>query len=271
MSNHPVKSDLSEHLETLYTRYHRREYVHPDPLEFLYGYPEPGDREIVGMVASALAYGRVVQILKSVRTVLERMGPSPRSFVMSATQKQLQMELRDFRHRFTSGEEMASFLYAIRGVLERYGSLEACMARYFRAQEETVLGALCGFAEELAQRMGNGTTSSLLPLPQRGSACKRLHLFLRWMVRRDEVDPGGWTAFPPSALIVPMDTHMFRIGRALGLISRGRADIRAALEMTDRFRQMVPEDPLRYDFCLTRLGIRRDGDLKGFLAQCTEE
>lgn len=268
MSIRPAKTVLFQHLEGLYARYHRREFVHPDPLEFLYEYPRPEDREIVGLVASALAYGRVAQILKSVHTVLDRMGPSPRSFVMSATRNRLQAELRGFRHRFTSGEEMASFLYAIRGVLEHYGSLEACMASHSKAHDETIMGALCGFAEELAGRMGDGSRWSLLPLPRRGSACKRLHLFLRWMVRKDEVDPGGWTVIPPSSLIVPMDTHMFHIGRTLGLITRKQADIRAALEMTEHFQQMVPEDPLRYDFCLTRLGIRRDGDLKGFLASC---
>ena len=111
-------------------------------------------------------------------------------------------------------------------------------------------------------------SSSLLPDPDRGSACKRLHLFLKWMVRVDAVDPGGWTVLPPSALVVPVDTHMHRIGLALGLTERGQADIRTALEMTEAFSLVRPDDPVRYDFALTRFGIRPDLDMEALLSFC---
>ncbi len=95
----------------------------------------------------------------------------------------------------------------------------------------------------------------LLPSPGKGSACKRLNLFLRWMVRSDDVDPGGWSGVDAGKLIVPLDTHMHRMGLEVGLTRRKQADMQAALEVTRAFRTIAPEDPVRYDFALTRLGI----------------
>ena len=106
--------------------------------------------------------------------------------------------------------------------------------------------------------------NSLLPLPDRGSACKRLNLFMRWMVRQDAVDPGGWSGVPLSKLIIPLDTHMHRISRAMGLTSRRQADMGTAMEVTRAFQKFAPDDPLRYDFVLTRLGIRKDMDVTQF-------
>jgi len=107
--------------------------------------------------------------------------------------------------------------------------------------------------------------NSLLPCPEKGSACKRYHLYLRWMVRKDAVDPGGWDGISASKLIVPLDVHMHRICMGLGLTSRAQADLKTALEVTQRFRAIVPEDPVRYDFALTRTGIRNDLDLTGIM------
>ncbi|MCD6487215.1 MAG: TIGR02757 family protein, partial [Syntrophobacterales bacterium] len=107
--------------------------------------------------------------------------------------------------------------------------------------------------------------NSLLPSPAKGSACKRLNLFLRWMVRHDDVDPGGWDDISSSKLIIPLDTHMHRICLALGITKRKQADMKTALEITRSFQVMAPHDPVRYDFALTRLGIRKDTDITSFL------
>jgi len=120
--------------------------------------------------------------------------------------------------------------------------------------------ALHLFAEELRDAAGN-LEGHLLPRPARGSACKRLNLFLRWMVRRDEIDPGGWDAVSPARLIVPLDTHMHRICGSLGLTKRSQADLQAALEITEAFRAFAPDDPVRYDFAISHLGIRGEGDI----------
>ena len=101
-----------------------------------------------------------------------------------------------------------------------------------------------------------------MPDPSKGSACKRLALYLRWMVRNDEVDPGGWKMVDPSALLIPLDTHMFNICTTLGLCSRKAADGRSAIEITEAFKKVCPEDPVRYDFALTRFGIRSDMKLE---------
>jgi len=252
-------------LDDLYSRYNRRAYVHPDPIEFLYDYDDPADREIVGLVASSLAYGRVVQILRSVSTVLGRMS-SPSAFLRSASRTSLDEVFADFRHRFTTGEELSAMLYGAKRVIEKYGSLRACFAHNLKDHDDTVLPALSAFVDELTTAT-DARHNNLLASPRRGSACKRLNLFMRWMVREDDVDPGGWQDVPASKLIVPLDTHMHRICLALGLTRRKQADIRTAIEITAAFRAIVPEDPLRYDFALTRLGIRDDTDLDGFLAQ----
>ncbi len=260
--------DLKNHLDGLYARYNRREFVHPDPLEFLYAYPEVDDREVAALVASALAYGRVAQILRSVGSVLRELGPHPARFVDDAEPSALRRTFAGFRHRFTAGEDLAALLAAAQQVRARHGSLGACFASGLNGGG--VVPALTVFAEELSDAAG-GALGRLLPSPEQGSACKRLCLFLRWMVRRDAVDPGGWTAVSPSVLIVPLDVHMHRVSLALGLTQRKQADLRTAVEATDGFRSMAPDDPVRYDFALTRLGIRSDTDLGSFLRDCRRE
>ncbi len=252
-------------LDTVYTRYNRREYVHPDPLEVLYEYDDLADREIVGLIASSLAYGRVRQILKSVSAALARMDV-PSTFLRAATRTSLREHFADFKHRFTTGEDMAGLLFAAKTVIERHGSLRACFANNINRTDETVLPALTAFVQEL-NRSGADTEHSLLPQPERGSSCKRLNLYLRWMVRRDEVDPGGWDEVPAAKLVVPLDTHMHRIGRTLGLTRRKQADMRTALEITDAFRTVAPHDPVRYDFALTRLGMCGHKDVVGLLRE----
>jgi uncharacterized protein (TIGR02757 family) len=250
-------------LDEIYERFNRREFVHPDPLEFLYSYDDPCDRELVGLIASSLAYGRVIQILRSVSEVLEKM-PSPSAFLGDATPRSLARAFRGFKHRFTTVEDLVGLLLGARDVIDRFGSLEACFVSGLREEHDTVLPALSVFAGEIIS--GSGCSrNSLLPSPAVGSACKRLNLFLRWMVRHDEVDPGGWNLVPASKLIVPLDTHMHRICLALGFTGRRQANMRTAMEATAAFREIVPEDPTRYDFALTRFGIRDDLEPRAWL------
>ncbi len=253
--------------EQLYERYNRREFVHPDPLEFLYDYDDPADREIVGLIASCLAYGRVGQILRSVSVVLDRLGPSPAKFLQNTAPGKLGKLFGDFKHRFATGEHLAALLAGIKKTISRHGSLERCFSSSVSKADSDILPALCGFFGEL-KNSACSDFGHLLADPARKSACKRLNLYLRWMVRCDSVDPGGWTSVSPSNLLIPLDTHMYRIGRAFGLTQRKSANLQTALEITSAFRKITPEDPVRYDFALTRLGIRTDTDLGEFLAKC---
>jgi uncharacterized protein (TIGR02757 family) len=259
-------SSLKPSLEALYERLNRREFVHPDPIEFLYAYDDVLDREIAALVAASLAYGRVAQILGSVEKVLAPMGPSPRAWLDATPPEAILDRFKGFRHRVTSGEEMAMLLIAIRQVNELHGSLEACFIGSLREDDDTVLPALTGLISELTGAAGH-PLKHLLPSPVLGSACKRCHLFLRWMVRRDAVDPGGWNDVPPAKLVVPLDTHMHHVGLALSMTRRRTADLRAALEVTEAFRSLSPDDPVRYDFALTRLGIRSEENLDTYLAE----
>ncbi|MFH1619648.1 MAG: TIGR02757 family protein [bacterium] len=244
-------------LEKLYRKYNRKEFVHPDPLEFLYNYDDPLDREIAGMVASSLAYGRVHQIIKSVAKVLDRMSPSPRLFLKKSSASSTANAFSAFKHRFTTGGELSSMLMGIKKVIKKHGSLQGCFLEGLGRKDETVLPALCSFISEITGSMECGT--SLLPIPGRQSAFKRLNLFLRWMVRKDAVDPGGWNNVSPSRLIIPLDIHMHRIGLTFGMTSRKQGDIRTALDITEALRKICPADPVKYDFCLTRTGIKVEG------------
>jgi len=250
----------SEHraaFERLYETFNRPEFVHPDPVEFLHRYGDIRDREVVGLVASSLAYGRVAQIMKSVSSVLEVMGESPARFLEGADQPGLGSTFCGFKHRFTTADELVFTLLGARDLIRRHGSLEAAFISGIAGSDRTVTGALCCFARGLNGYF-EGACNSLIPHHEKGSTMKRLNLFLRWMVRNDDVDPGGWSAVSPSRLVVPLDTHLFRIARAIGFTEKKSAGLNAALEITERFREITPDDPVKYDFALTRLGIRAE-------------
>jgi uncharacterized protein (TIGR02757 family) len=244
-------------LERLYSRYNRREFISPDPLELIYRYSDRDDREIAGLLAALLAYGGVRQIVNSAADALARMGSRPRAFLDKSTFKDIQAAFKGFRHRWTAGPDIAALLAGVRAAIDRFGSLETSFLAGFLPEHETVLPALATWVQVLRSGgRGSGARRDLLSCPRQGSACKRLNLFLRWMVRKDDVDPGLWSRVPASKLVIPLDLHMHRIGLAWGLTNRKSADLKAALEMTAAFRAVAPNDPVRYDFSLTRASMR---------------
>ncbi|MFO7534814.1 MAG: TIGR02757 family protein [Kiritimatiellia bacterium] len=238
-------------LDRLYRAYNRPCYIDPDPLLFLHRYNRVEDREIVGLIASSLAFGRVAHICASVERVLAILGPAPRAYLDAASPAVLESGFTDFRHRYASGRDLIGLLRGIQHATGKWGSLNRCFVGGLKASHPTVIPALSAFVEAL-----DCGPNYLLPHPELGSACKRLHLFLRWMVRHDDVDPGGWTGVSRRQLIVPLDTHMARISKQLGLTRRASANGIMALEITDGFRRWAPRDPVKYDFALTRFGIR---------------
>lgn len=190
--------------------------------------------------------------MRSVERVLSILGPSPSSFLKTADPEEIRENLKDFRHRFTPGLEIAEFLLSLSTIQKEYGLLGNFITDL--TADRPYLEALDLFAERILSPMGG--KSHLLPRPSAGSACKRLHLFMRWMVRADDVDPGGWKGLSPSALVVPVDVHMFRVGQHLEFTERKSADGRTASQITAGFRKICPGDPVRYDFALTRFGIQ---------------
>lgn len=250
-------------LEVTYERYNKRELVDPDPLIFLYNYNNVEDREIVALIAATLAYGRVAQILKDVEKVLNILGPAPKNYLLNTSDNEIKSSLKGFKHRFTTGEEMSLLLIGVKQVIKKFGSLERLFLERSNENDTNIAPALSHFISTL-KKYAKVERSSLLSDPEMGSACKRLNLFLRWMVRRDAVDPGGWENIPASKLIIPLDTHMYHFGKCYGFTKRNSADLKAAMEITDGFKEFAPSDPVKYDFVLTRFGIRNDMCWKDF-------
>ncbi len=255
----PERKKLERALENLYERYGWKRYVDPDPLVFLHDYPDVRDREIVGLIASSLAFGGVRQIMGSVEKVISPMGASPREFVTNTSPKRMAKIFDRFRHRWATSDDLVQMLTGVRSMIMEYGSLEEGFLAGMKDDDDDVIPAMTRFAPEIVC-VGSTAGTCLMPDPCRKSACKRLNLFLRWMVRRDRVDPGGWEGVPASKLVVPLDIHIFRFASLLGLTERKQADLATAREITAEFAKMSPDDPAKYDFALTRLGIRRDDD-----------
>jgi uncharacterized protein (TIGR02757 family) len=235
--------DLKPLLECLYAKLNKKELVNPDPLIFLYDFNELKDREIAGLIASSLAYGRVAQILVSVRKILGPMDGKPHDFILSHEKKDFEKIYAGFKHRFTGSDDIVKLLTGIKKALTEYDNLENL---YLQG------------VELFAYFLNNSQKSYLLPSPVDGSACKRLNLYFRWMVRHDNVDPGGWKKSSKQDLIIPLDTHMFKAAKLLGFTKRNSADLKTAIEITEHFAHISPDDPVKYDFALTRLGIRDD-------------
>ena len=259
-------------LDGLYIRYNRRERVYPDPLQFVYRYSRPADMEIAGFLASALAYGRVRQIEKSLTYLFKCMGESPFEFVLQFDRKK-RRRLKDFRHRFTSGKDIADLLTLFQVVLDRYESLEKFFILGYHPNQKNIVPALSRFCDRLfqihAERDGwvSRGFKFLLADPRAGSACKRLNLFLRWMVRDDAVDTGLWKSIKKSQLIVPVDVHMGRLCKLLGLYSRKTLSLSTAIKITKSFAEIEPDDPVKYDFALSRIGIVENCDGR-YRSQC---
>lgn len=251
-----------EILELLYSKYNKKAYIHPDPLEFLYNYDDVRDREIAGIIGASLAYGRVSQILKDVSFVLDRME-KPYEFLMNSNSETLKQKFEGFIHRYTKEDELVVFLSNLKTVIEKFGSLHNAFADGIKDEDQTIVPALSNF---IKLTVPDGKKNSLIPSSNCKSPCKRLNLFLRWMVRHDDVDFGDWNDIPSSKLIVPLDTHMHHISLVLGFTARKQADMKAALEITNVFKTVSPDDPVKYDFSLTRLGIRDDTDMEDFFS-----
>lgn len=244
------------YFEELYEKYNKRGLINPDPLQFLYQYPSVADREIAALVCACFAYGNVKQILRNITAILAKIG-APRAFALGCTPAGLHQTFAGFKYRFTDETQLCNFWLALRNILKKHGSLQTCFLAHYRPEHDSVLPALNAFAAELR---AYGDVSTLVPDPAKKSALKRLNLFLRWLVRCDEVDPGGWTEVDPAKLIVPLDVHMHRVARRLRLTRRNAADMQTALEISRALARFAPQDPIRYDFCLTRFGIRDDMD-----------
>ncbi len=252
--------DIYGELEKIYLIYNDKRFVHPDPLEFLYDYNDLKDREIVGIIAALLAYGKVSQILKSVSKVLKVME-KPYYFHVNVKENQLNASFIGFVHRFTTDSDIISLLIAIKRIIKEYGTLGQCFFDVYKKEDANILNTLNRFIKIIGEKTGN-KYDSLVSKPDGNSAYKRFNLFLRWMVRKDNVDPGGWDFVDKSKLLIPLDTHMYRICSELDFTKRKQADIKTVVEITNFFKEISPQDPVKYDFALTRIGMHNKEKIK---------
>lgn len=248
-------------LDKLYVKYNRHELIKPDPLQFVYNYSNTRDMELAGFFASALAYGRVEQIEKSVANLLGRMGESPYEYVRNFSLKK-RNQFEDFRHRFNSGKDICDLLSVLNVALKEHKSLEGCFQEGYDESDNNIIDSLSRFCDKLCEihrkihgRQMSKTARYLLSNPKDGSVCKRLNMFLRWMVRDDNVDSGIWKSISKKKLVVPIDVHMWRLCRILGFCNRKSLSLNSALEITENFSKIEPDDPVKYDFALSRIGI----------------
>lgn len=223
-----------------------------DPIQIVRRYADVRDREIVAFVAAGLAFGRVASIMASIEAVCAVLGPSPAAFVRDFDRRRDGARLATFVHRWIKGRELTALFVTLRRMLDEFGSIEACVAAGYDPAHEDVGPALDAFGA-FGQRGGK---SYFFARPSTGAACKRMNLFLRWMIRRDAVDPGGWTMIPPSKLIIPLDTHTIRLGKCLGLTRRASPGWKMAADITRALRRFDADDPVRYDFSLCHIGMK---------------
>ncbi len=262
--------ELRRRLDALYLQYDHR-FVDPDPLQFVREHGDPADREVVGLIASSLAYGNVQQIKKSIGAALASLGERPAEAIRRLDPAEAARRLSAFKHRFNDGRDLACLLFFMRQMLEASGSIEGFFASGDDPTAADVAPGLASFASRalaldhgglygrgrLPKRAG---VRFFFPSPESGSACKRLNLYLRWMVRNDSVDLGAWTCIDRSRLVMPLDAHVYAIARKARLTRYKSPGWAMAVDLTARLRRLDPADPVKYDFAFHRMGLWKKGD-----------
>lgn len=242
-------------LEWSYRQFNHRRFRGSDPVSFVWSFSSPEDREIAAWAAAGLAYGRVGSILKALEDLNQRWDHAPTAFLSQASRIEQEKAMKGFIYRWTRPLPLLGYLRGYH-TLRETGSVAQKILLHSRSGP-------CGYREGMKQvvrdllDVGEEPPGHLLPNPSGNSACKRVAMWLRWMVRKDEIDPGPWAdVLQPDRLWVPLDTHIFRIAKRMRLTHRKQPDAEAARRITASFARMCPEDPLRYDFAITRLGMK---------------
>ncbi len=270
MKTLPGGSPLKLTLDRLYAEYNHQDSA-TDPIQIVRRYQRPDDREVVAFCAAALAFGRVASVLQSIErliTVFTHRGDRPADFVRRFDPRRDAPAFDGLVHRWIRERDLVALVWVLRQMLDRSATIEGFFLEGYDPAAADVAPALDSFsaramALDLTAAYGRPSTRSgqargvayFFPRPSKGSACKRLNLFLRWMVRRDALDLGVWTRVSPSKLVVPLDTHVIRVGRCLQLTRYTSPGWAMARDITASLQQIDPADPVRYDFSLCHLGM----------------
>ncbi|HEX7155120.1 MAG TPA: TIGR02757 family protein [Thermoanaerobaculia bacterium] len=229
--------------------------IAPDPLQLVLRYREPRDQETAGLIAAAFAYGRADFIVANIGAVLAKMSPSPYAYLQSFDEREARKRFIGFAHRFHKTPDLVLLLSSMAEAIRKHGSLASLFEACYDPTDADIAPALQRFVEAIIADRATPALEYLLTNPANGSACKRMNLYLRWMIRRTSPDLGIWRFADPSKLVMPVDTHIHRIATFLGLNRRASTDWKTARALTDRLARFDRSDPVRYDFALCRLGI----------------
>jgi uncharacterized protein (TIGR02757 family) len=255
-------------LDRLYADYNAIDSTE-DPIQIVQRFTRNDDREIAAFIAAGLAFGRVKSVMWSVNRVLAVTGPEPAAYVRRFDPARHAAAFDGIVHRWIRERDIVALLWVLRQMLDHAGSIEGFFLEGADRAAEDVGDALDGFSRralalDLKSAYGRVPKAPgvgyFFPRPSAGSACKRLNLFLRWMVRRDALDLGVWRRVSPSQLVVPLDTHVIRVGRMLRLTSYKSPGWRMARDITASLRRFDPDDPVKYDYSLCHLGMRHPKD-----------
>ncbi|MFZ1322448.1 MAG: TIGR02757 family protein [Ignavibacteria bacterium] len=252
--------ELKKYLDSLYSKYHKK-FSSNDPVWILHEFYDKKDIEIIGFITSCYSYGRVDSINAFIRKLLNITGNKVHEFTSNYNEHKDKKYFEDMYYRFNSTEDLSQLISKIRNVINEYSSLEDLFLKYYSKSDENILPALKGFTKELNENKGNEhSLKYLVPLAESGSACKRLNLYLRWMVRNDDIDLGIWENVAVSKLLIPVDTHVYKVSKILGLAERNTSDMKFVIELTKKLKTFNSEDPVRYDFAICHAAM--EGILK---------
>ncbi len=255
---------LKQTLDRFYREYNFRERLRHDPIGFPHRYSHPDDIEIAGFIASCFAYGKVDLFSPVIEKILKPGGKHPARFFKNFNVKRDKKYFENISYRFNKENDVFCLVYILNQTLKEWGSLKNLFYACYAPEHKDICYALEKFvtyfmSSDTSPVYGKNIKPyglrQLFPSPENGSACKRMNLFLRWMVRTRDIDFGIWNKIPPSRLIIPLDTHIARISRCLRLTERKSSDWKTAVEITDALKKLDPKDPLKYDFALCHQGI----------------
>ena len=256
-----LNMNLKQKLEYHYKAFDRTK-LEPDPLQFLHMFKDERDIEVVGLIASIFAYGNVKQIETTLMKFMLIFDGKPYSFIKDINSKNLE-KLKAIKHRFYSEEDVKRLFIILSKEINRQKSIKQIFLQGYNIADKNVKNGISNFSNHFLNSFietfgehSNGI-KFMFPLPEKGSACKRMNLYLRWMVRKDELDFGLWKEVPASKLVIPVDTHIARISRSLKLTYCKNADWKMAEEITNKLRKFDPYDPVKYDFAICHIGIRK--------------
>ena len=248
---------LKSFLEEAVVRYNSPSFIESGPISVPHRYARLQDQEIMGFWAATLAWGQRGTIIKNALRLAELMDNSPYDFILHH-QEEDRARFMDFKHRTFQSTDTLWFLEYLQQYYRSHESLETAFSRHLRPGDATIENALRGFHDDFfIHPDAPSRTRKHVATPARGSTCKRLNMFLRWMVRKDSagVDFGVWNDIAPDQLLIPLDVHVERVARRLGLLQRQQSDWQAVLELTANLRMYDPADPVKYDFALFGIGV----------------